>query len=122
MKKIENCTSCTERLEQYFEVNEIAKEKQVPALLSLIGGKTHTLLRNLTTPDKPKDKSYADIVKIPREHLSPALVIAENFRFHKRDQKENESTPVSRGGSYQPPPPENKKALLKSTFCLNCDY
>jgi hypothetical protein len=30
-------------LEQYFEVNEIANEKQVPALLSLIGGKTSTL-------------------------------------------------------------------------------
>jgi hypothetical protein len=49
-------------LEQYFEVNEIANEKRVPALLSSIGGKTYTLLRNWTTPDKPKDKSYADIV------------------------------------------------------------
>ena len=51
--------------------------------------KLNTLLRNLTTPDKPKEKSYEDIVK---EHLSPApLVIAERFCFHKRAQKENES-------------------------------
>ena len=79
-------------MEQYFEVNEIANGKRVPALLSSIGGKTYTLLRNWTTPDKPKDKSYADIVKILKEHLSPApLVIAEKIRFHKRDQKESES-------------------------------
>jgi hypothetical protein len=42
-ENIENWTSYTERLEQYFEVNEIANEKRVPALLSLIGGKTYTL-------------------------------------------------------------------------------
>ncbi|VDI40352.1 Hypothetical predicted protein [Mytilus galloprovincialis] len=89
---IEQWTSYTERLEQYFAVNEISNEKRVPALLSLIGGKTYALLRNLTTPDKPKDKSYDDIVKVLKEHLSPApLVIAERFRFHKRDQKSGES-------------------------------
>ena len=54
-------------MEQYFEVNEIANEKRVPALLSLIGRKTCILLLNITTPDKPKDKSYADIVKILKE-------------------------------------------------------
>jgi hypothetical protein len=70
---IENWTSYTERLEQYFEVNEIVNEKRVSALLSLIGGKTYTLLRNLTTPDKPKDKSSADIVKI--------LLITISFEF-----------------------------------------
>jgi hypothetical protein len=56
-ENIENWTSYTECLEQYFEVNEISNEKRVPALLSLIGGKTYTLLRNLTTPEKQKDKS-----------------------------------------------------------------
>ena len=63
-ENIENWTSYTERLEQYFEANEIANEKRVPALLSLIGGKTYTLLRNLTTPDKPKDKSYEFLISV----------------------------------------------------------
>ncbi|CAG2213598.1 unnamed protein product [Mytilus edulis] len=77
---IEQWTSYTERLEQYFAVNEISNEKRVPALLSLM------------IIDKPKDKSYDDIVKVLKEHLSPApLVIAERFRFHKRDQKSGES-------------------------------
>jgi hypothetical protein len=42
-------------LEQYFEVNDIAEDKKVPALLTLLGGKTYTLLRNLTAPNKPKE-------------------------------------------------------------------
>ncbi len=42
-ENIENLTSYTERLEQYFEANEIANEKRVPALLSLIGGKTYNV-------------------------------------------------------------------------------
>ena len=89
---IEQWPSYIERLEQYFAVNEISNEKRVPALLSLIGGKTYALLRNLTTPDKTKDKSYADIVKVLKEHLSPApLEIAERYRFHKRDQRDSES-------------------------------
>ncbi|XP_061190068.1 uncharacterized protein K02A2.6-like [Saccostrea echinata] len=50
---VDTWTAYTERLEQYFEVNGITGGKRVPALLSLIGGKTYALLRNLTTPDKP---------------------------------------------------------------------
>ncbi|CAC5425909.1 unnamed protein product [Mytilus coruscus] len=60
--------------------------------IHLIGGKTYALLRNLSTPEKPKEKSYENIVKVLKEHLSPApLVLAERFRFHKRDQKSGES-------------------------------
>ena len=39
---VETWTSYTERLEQYFEVNDIAEDKKVPALLTLLGGKTYT--------------------------------------------------------------------------------
>ncbi|CAC5364000.1 unnamed protein product [Mytilus coruscus] len=84
---IEQWTSCTERLEQYFAVNEINNDKRVPALLSLIGGKTCALLRNLTTPDKPKDKSYEDIVKVLKEHLSPAPLLIPKQRNVKIDNK-----------------------------------
>ncbi|CAC5378042.1 unnamed protein product [Mytilus coruscus] len=75
-ERIEQWTSYTERLEQYFAVNELNNDKQ----------------ENLTTPDKSKDKSYEDIVKVLKEHLSLApLMVAERFRFHKRDQKSGES-------------------------------
>jgi hypothetical protein len=79
-------------LEQYFEVNDIAEDKKVPALLTLLGGKTYTLLRNLTAPNKPKEKDYTTLVNLLRDHLTPKpIVIAERFRFHKRNQLQCES-------------------------------
>ena len=91
----ETWKSYTERVKQYFAANEIANEKKVPALLAMMGGKTYSLLRNLTTPDDPATKGLDDIVKLLEKHLSPKpLVIAERFRFHKRDQHEGESVTV----------------------------
>ena len=81
-----------ERLEQYFLANDIAPDKQVPALLSLMGGKTYTLLRDLTSPDKPATKTFVELCDVLKSHYSPKpLVIAERFRFHKRNQREGES-------------------------------
>ena len=36
------------RLSQYFVVNEINDQKNVPALLSMVGGPTYRLLRDFT--------------------------------------------------------------------------
>ena len=89
---VETWTSYTERLEQYFEVNDIAEDKKVPALLTLLGGKTYTLLRNLAAPNKPTEKDYTTLVNLLRDHLTPKpIVIAERFRFHKRNQLQCES-------------------------------
>ena len=53
------------------------------------------MLRSLTAPHKPSEKSYANIVEILSAHLSPKpLVIAERFRFHKRDQREGETISI----------------------------
>ncbi len=85
----EDWPTYVERLEQYFEVNSIDDTKKVPALISLIGSKTYGLLKNLITPAKPPSKTYDELVNILTSHLSPKpLVIAERFRFQKRDQKE----------------------------------
>ena len=47
----------------------------------------------LTSPDKPSTKSFEEIVAILQGHLSPKpLLIAERFRFHTRDQREDENT------------------------------
>jgi hypothetical protein len=93
-------TSYTERLEQYFAVNDIAEDKEVPALLTLLGGKTYTLLRNLTAPNKPKEKDYTTLVNLLKDHLTPKpIVIAERFRFHKRNQLQCE-TVSSESGHY----------------------
>lgn len=81
-----------ERVELYCEANAIENDKKVAVLLSIMGVKTYGLLRSLLTPEKPADKSFQQIVDILNEHLNPKpLVIAERFRFHKRNQAKGES-------------------------------
>ena len=83
-----------ERVEQYFIANEIKEEKQVAVMLSLIGNKTYGLLRNLSAPAKPSELSFKTTVETLQQHLSPKpLLIAERFRFRKRNHLEGE--PVS---------------------------
>lgn len=89
---IETWTSYVERLEQYFKANKVDNDMKVSALLSLIGGITYSLLRDLTSPEKPADKNFVDIVKLLKDHLSrKPSVIAERFRFNRRQQLDGES-------------------------------
>ena len=79
-----------QRVEQFFLANNIEEDPQVPTLLSLIGSKTYTLLRDLLSPDNPAKKSFQKIVTMAlQQHLSSKpLEIAERFRFNKRNQRE----------------------------------
>ena len=47
-----------ERVEQFFLANDLDDDRKVPTLLSFIGGKTFTLLRDLPAPEKPPTKSF----------------------------------------------------------------
>ena len=88
----EDWTSYVERVELYFAANKIEVDKRVPAILSLMGAKTYALVRSLTAPDRPSTKTFAEIVTILTDHLTPKpLVIAERFRFHKRNQLSGEN-------------------------------
>lgn len=82
-----------ERFEMFTIANDIKDDaKKKATFLSLIGSKTYSLLRSLAAPDKPKDKSLADLTKLLTDHLSPApLEIAETYRFHQRSQQPGES-------------------------------
>ena len=61
-------------------------------LLSVIGPRTFKLLRNLLTPDKPGDKSYAELVKVLTDHFSPKpSEIMQRSKFYSRSRKPGES-------------------------------
>ena len=82
----------TERLDQFFVANDIADGKKVAVLLTVIGTKAYTLLRNIVVPDKPATKEYNHLVEAFRVHLDPKpITIAERFKFHRRNQREGES-------------------------------
>ncbi|XP_024154359.1 uncharacterized protein K02A2.6, partial [Oryzias melastigma] len=88
----EQWTTYIERFEHFVNANGIADAKKVPVLLSVLGPKTYGLLRSLIAPVKPGDMTYKDITDVLRNHFAPKpLVIAERFRFHKRNQEEGES-------------------------------
>ena len=66
-----------ERLEQFFQANGVATaEKQRAVLLSVCGSSTYLLIRNLVSPEKPTDKTYAQLVKLVREHVFPLPPVA----------------------------------------------
>ena len=81
----ETWKSYTELVQQFFLANQVTDDRKVPALLASMGGKTYSLLRNLTMPAEPSTKTYAEIVTLLNDHLSPKpLVIAERFPFQKK--------------------------------------
>uniref|UniRef100_A0AAQ4QCI8 CCHC-type domain-containing protein n=1 Tax=Gasterosteus aculeatus aculeatus TaxID=481459 RepID=A0AAQ4QCI8_GASAC len=91
-ESVEQWSSYTERFEYFVLANSIKSEVMVPTFLTVMGGKTFNLLRSLVTPEKPGDRSYEEIVGTLKAHYSPKpLIIAERFRFHKRNQEEGES-------------------------------
>ena len=88
----ESISAYLERVELYFVANDIDAAKQVPILLSSIGAKTYELLRSLTAPKAPKEKSLKELKDTLTSHFEPApIVIAERYRFHRREQKAGES-------------------------------
>ena len=88
----ENFSAYVECVEFFFSANGIDTDKKAPVLLSVNGGKTYALLRDLIAPDHPKDKSFKQIVEALQALFEPKpLVIAERFNFHRRDQLPRET-------------------------------
>ena len=88
----ESWETYVERVQHFFAANDVDDEHKVPTLLSLIGSKTYSLLKDLLLPEKPADKNFEEIVSTLQKHLNPKpLEIAERFRFYKRNQQEGES-------------------------------
>ena len=90
--KVDRWPTYYERVEQYFKANSIKEDMQVATLLTLISGSTYSLLKDLVAPDPPADKTLKEIHDALTAHLSlKPLLIAERFRFHRRQQYDGES-------------------------------
>ncbi|KAK3745705.1 hypothetical protein QZH41_007914 [Actinostola sp. cb2023] len=92
----------TERLELYFEANDLnkiplktdqsnksevqAREKKRKAiLLSVIGPSAYKILRNLTSPEKANEKPCEEIITLLRNHFAPKpSQTVQRFKFHSR--------------------------------------
>lgn len=92
-KSKEDWTQYAERMDHFFAANEItdaAKKKSV--FLAVIGPTTYTLLRNLVSPARPGDKTFAELVAALKEHFNPTpSETVQRSKFHSRVRKQGES-------------------------------
>ena len=84
--------SYVERLDCMFAARETAEDKKSAVLLSVVGADVYQIARNLTSPALPSTKSYSELTTLLAAYFKPKVnVVAQRFRFHKRQQAENES-------------------------------
>ena len=81
-----------ERVQLYFQVNDVKETKKVPVFLSTVGPHIYQLLHDLLSPTNPKDSTLEALFKQQTDHYEPKpIVIAERFIFYQRNQKLQES-------------------------------
>ena len=73
-----------ERLSQYFIATDMTDPtKQRAFLLSVCGAKTYKLVKSLVSPQKPAEKTYAELVETLNNHYNPAPAITiSRFKFN----------------------------------------
>ena len=88
----EDWVEYSERFEMYLLANGVTEgDLKRAVFLSTIGSSAYKLLRSLVG-EEVKTMSLADLSKAMKDHLKPAPnVIAERFRFFKRDRQSGES-------------------------------
>jgi len=102
-------TVYSERLNQFSVANNIgsyptgaseaviaaAEKKKVAVILSVIGKKTYSVLRDLCSSVNPKDKTFELRCELLQQHFTPKrLEVAESYRFHHCFQEGNETVSV----------------------------
>ena len=84
----------TECLVQYFLANGISEDgnKRRAILLSSCGTATYQLIHNIVAPDKPTNKTFAELMALVKAHHQPRpSTIMQRFHFHTQTQKPSES-------------------------------
>ena len=65
----ETISAYLEQFDLFVQANGVANDKKVPVFLSVLGGKTYDLLRNLVSPALPKDKSLDELTRELKNHF-----------------------------------------------------
>ena len=90
--EVESVVAYLERVELFFKANKFEDNSKVAVFLTLIRPSNYALLRNLLAPVKPADKSLDALMQALRCYHEPKkLLVAERFKFHRRQQTATES-------------------------------
>ena len=89
----EDWQSYAEHLELFFTANNVADvQKKRAILLTSCGIETYRLLKGLTAPAKPVEKTFDELVNLMTNHENTERnPIAERFQFNMRYRKTGES-------------------------------
>ena len=90
--QVEDIHNYLERFNLYITANDISDSKKTAVLLSAVGSTVYKTVKSLSEPTPVTDKSFKELCDMLIAHYGPKrLVIAERFRFYKRDQKLGET-------------------------------
>lgn len=82
----------TERLEQFFEINEISDDKKKSLLISSISDNTYKTLRDLCHPLLPKNKTFSELIEIlNKQFIVKIPVYRERCNFYNSLQFDDET-------------------------------
>lgn len=83
----------SERLNHFLTLNGVTDNmKKIGILASFCGADLYKTLRSLIQPNKVEEKKFEELIALLKKHFKPTRnIVAESFRFYKRDQKQGES-------------------------------
>lgn len=81
-----------QRLEQFMLTNLIPNERKVAVLLTVIGSKTYSVLRDLCEPCLPSAKPYEELLTILSKHYNPSKVTFRKRKDFRMLQQHPEET------------------------------
>lgn len=76
-----------EQLEEFFVSNKIDESMKKSELINHLSARTYKLLRDLCTPDQPKDKTYKELCAALSLHFTPPVVVHKERRTFFRAQR-----------------------------------
>ena len=88
----ESWLNYNERLENYFELKEVANGKKTATLINFIGPDPYAILKDYFSPRVPSTVAYKDLVKALTDHYVPATMKwTERYKLSCRNQRPDES-------------------------------
>lgn len=82
----------TERLEQFFEINDVAEDKKRAILITSISDDVYKLLRDVCHPVLPKNKTFDELCELlNKQFVVKTSVFRERVTFYSAKQMKTET-------------------------------
>ena len=104
----QDTASYLEKVELFFEANNIAEEKKVAVFLTAAGQKTYEILRHHSAPKLPREKSFDEIATLFKQQFQHSPAHHQPEEDHPAQVTENK-TDASKSTDSAQSQPSGKK-------------